>query len=436
MKISTIIPVYNAAKYISRCLDSILSQGIDEQEIICVDDGSTDNSLEILKNYESTHDNIHVLTQQNCYAGVARNNGLEIATGEYVHFMDADDYVLPGAYAKVYETAKTNSADYVKTRSKTFDMQSGTLSEKNYFSMSGFPKNIYGKVCSLIDCQDVLLKTARAPWTSFVKRSYLAEHNIRFNSLKCVNDRSFYMDVIMHTNRIVICDCYMVCYQINNKESLMGIRDDNFICLIKSYQIIKNMISDVPCELRKKVLAHEFNSLAGKYAKLNISQQKEVADMLEAFLKNFIWSELEESILNAPAAKLLYESQDIKFPDEYRVKNLTALAELYANADKIILYGAGQVCLALIEYLAKHNDNPGKVLCIVVSDKTDNPDYIMEIPVYSMEECDLDPAGEIIIATFENVQLPIYRRLSQNTSGNIWGLSDDLCEVLRSMTCW
>lgn len=427
MKISTIIPVYNAEKYISRCLDSILSQNIEEQEIICVDDGSTDNSLEILRKYEKTYNNIHVLTQQNRYAGIARNNGLTIATGEYVHFMDADDYVLPGAYVKVYETAKTNSADYVKTRSKTFDMRTGILTETNYFSMSGFPETIYGKVCSLMDCQDVLLHTARAPWTSFVKRSYLTEHDIKFNSLKCVNDRSFYIDVVMHTDRIVICDCYMVCYQINNKESLMGIRDDNFICLIESYQLIKNMVSDMPCELRKKVLAHEFNSLAGRYAKLSVSQQKEVVDILEPFLKNFHWSELNESILNGPAAKFLYESQGIKFPDKYRIKTLTALTSLYANSHRIVLYGAGQVCLSLIQYLVKHNYSPSKIFCIAVSEKANNPNHIMGLPVYPVEECDLGSADAIIIATFENVQLPIYRRLSQNSSSSIWGLTDDLC---------
>lgn len=434
LKISTIIPVYNAAKYISRCLDSILSQGIEEQEIICVDDGSTDSSLEILRKYEKAHSNIHVLTQPNRYAGVARNNGLTIATGEYVHFMDADDYVLPGAYAKVYEAAKAASADYVKTRSKTFDMQSGLLTENKYFSMSGFPKSIYGKVCSLTDCHDVLLNTARAPWTSFVKRSYLTKYDIKFNSLKCVNDRSFYMDVIMHTNRIVICDCYMVCYQMNNKESLMGIRDDNFICLIKSYQIIKNMITGMPCALQKKVLAHEFNSLAGRYAKLSASQQKEAADILDPFLKSFRWSELDESVLNAAASKFLYASQGIKFPDKYRINSLTALTSLYANSQRIILYGAGQVCLALIQYLVKHNDTSGKILCIVVSDKTDNPDLIMGIPVYSVQEYDLASADEIIIATFENVQLPIYRRLSQSTSCGIWGLTDDLCAMLRCAT--
>ncbi|MDE6845125.1 MAG: glycosyltransferase [Lachnospiraceae bacterium] len=431
MKISTIIPVYNAEKYIARCLDSILNQGIESHEIICVDDGSTDHSLEILRNYEKAHENIHVLTQKNSYAGAARNNGLAIAMGEYVHFMDADDYVLPGAYAKVYETAKVLSADYVKTRSKTFDMQSGNLIDNNYFSMSGFPDNIYGKVCSLSDCQDVLLKTARAPWTSFVKRSYLMEHNIRFNSLKCVNDRSFYMDVIMHTNRIVICDCYMVCYQINNKKSLMGIRNDNFICLIESYQIIKDMVADMPCDLKKKVLGYEFKSLAGPYAKLNTTQQKEIEDVLKPFLENIVWSELDGNVLAASVSKPIYELMNIEFPDNYQINSLSTLTDLYTNSREIILYGAGTVCLALIQYLAKYNYNLNRIQCIAVSDKANNPDCIMGIPVRSVEECNISSTTEIIIATFENVQLAIYHGLSLGTSCNIRGITDYLYTLLQ-----
>lgn len=431
MKLSTIIPVYNAEKYLNRCLDSILSQGIDAQEIICVDDGSTDHSLAVLRNYEKTYQNIHVLTQKNSYAGVARNNGLEIAKGEYIHFMDADDYVLPGAYARVYETAKIHSADYVKTRSKTFDMQSGDLIDRNYFSMSSFPESIYGKIGSLYDFQDVLLKTARAPWTSFVKRSYLMKHNIRFNSLKCVNDRSFYMDVVLHTNKIVICNCYMVCYQINNKKSLMGIRDENFMCLIKSYDIIRDIVSDTSRELKEKILSYEFNSLAGRYAKLTIVQRSAVETILKPFLENFNWNELAWNLLTFSALNPIYELLNIKFPTEYQIKDFTTLANLYTNSHKIILYGAGQVCLALIQYLSKQDYNLDKVLCITVANTANNPDHLMGIPVYSMEECNLDSANDIIIATLENAQLPIYHRLSLSTSGHIWSVTDDLYASLK-----
>lgn len=431
MKISTIIPIYNAEKYISRCLDSILAQDIESQEIICVDDGSTDHSLEILEQYERKYDNIHVLTQRNCYAGVARNNGLEIAKGEYIHFMDADDYVLPGSYTKVYETATAYAADYVKTRSKTFDMQTGILTENNYFSMSAFPDTIYGKVCSLQDYQDVLLKTARAPWTSFIRKSYLLEHNIRFNSLKCVNDRSFYMDVIMHTNRIVICNCYMTCYQINNQKSLMGIRSENFICLIKSYQIIRNLVREMPFDLKKKVLGYEFNGIVAQYGKLNIMQQKEVENIVMDFGKTLLWNEIDESIITSPAAKSLYNLLNIEFPKEYQLKNLFSLSKLYENSHGIILYGAGRVCLALLQYFTTNGYRLDKISCIVVSDTANNPNNIMKVPVCFVKECDWDFTGAIIIATFENVQLPIYHWLSSCTTCNIWGMTDELYEVLQ-----
>ena len=429
MKISTIIPVYNAEKYIARCLDSILTQGIEEQEIICVDDGSTDNSLKILRDYERSHENIHVLTQQNSYAGVARNNGLLAAKGEYVHFMDADDYVLPGAYIEVYETAKTNSADYVKTRSKTFDMKSGEMIRKNYYSMVDFPDSIYGQVYSLRDCREVLLNTARAPWTSFVRRSYLMENNIRFNSLKCANDRSFYIDVITHTDRIVICNCYMVCYQTNNKESLMGIRNDNFVCLVQSYQIIRNMVSDMPDDLRKKILKFEFRSLVGWYAKLNTVQKKEAGNILKSFLENFNWNEVDVSAFTASIMDTLSEFLDLSFPDQCRIRDLAALSEIYTNADKLVLYGAGKVCLALLQYLKRENYDLSKIVCIVVSDKSYNSVRIMGIPVRSMIECDMESVSDIIIATFENVQVPIYQMLSLIVSCNIWSISDNLYDL-------
>lgn len=432
MRISTIIPVYNAEKYLARCLDSILEQGIEEQEIICVDDGSTDNSLEILRYYEKTYHNVRVLKQKNSYAGVARNNGLLAAKGEYIHFMDADDYVLPDTYAKVYETARMNSADYVKTRSRVFDMNSGAFFQSHYFSMDNFSENIFGKVCSLKDCQDVLLKTARAPWTGFVKRSYLIENNIRFNSLKCVNDRSFYIDVITHTNKIVICNCYMVCYQTNNKESLMGIRSENFICLIKSYQLIKGMVSDIPEDLRTKILGYEFNSLAGGYAKLNITQRKEVEDVTKSFFEKFSWSEVDGSLITVPTT--MYELLDIRVPNKCRIQDIAALEEIYEKNPGLILYGAGQVCNALIQYMQKENYDLNKIACIIVSDTTHNPDYIMGIPVRSMEEYDLNSGSGIIIATLENVQIPIYQRLSSSVSCNIWTVTSNLYALIQGQS--
>ena len=93
INISIIIPVYNIEKYLKCCLNSILEQTFQEFEVICVDDGSTDHSLEILEEYKKKDKRIRIFTQENKYAGVARNNGLKHAKGEYVLFLDADDFL-------------------------------------------------------------------------------------------------------------------------------------------------------------------------------------------------------------------------------------------------------------------------------------------------------------------------------------------------------
>ena len=95
MLISTIIPVYNAEKFLCKCLDSLLNAQISEvtNEIILIDDGSTDNSLEICKDYESNHNNIKVFSQKNQGPSVARNVGLNKALGDWITFVDSDDWV-------------------------------------------------------------------------------------------------------------------------------------------------------------------------------------------------------------------------------------------------------------------------------------------------------------------------------------------------------
>ena len=101
--VSIIIPVYNTEKYLRRCLDSVCSQTLKDIEIICVDDGSTDGSAAILAEYAARDPRIKVITQKNAGAGAARNVGIEVATGEYVGFVDSDDFVDGDFYEKLLE---------------------------------------------------------------------------------------------------------------------------------------------------------------------------------------------------------------------------------------------------------------------------------------------------------------------------------------------
>lgn len=110
-KISIIVPVYNVEKYLRKCLDSLINQTLKDIEIICINDGSTDKSLEILEEYKNRDSRIILLNQENSGQSIARNNGIKKATGEYIGFVDPDDWVDLDYYEKLYNAASTNDTD-------------------------------------------------------------------------------------------------------------------------------------------------------------------------------------------------------------------------------------------------------------------------------------------------------------------------------------
>ena len=112
-KISVIIAAYNCEEFIERCIESLILQTFDDFEIICVDDGSTDGTYDILKGYEKYYHNIHIYSQKNQYAGIARNNGMSHANGEYLLFLDSDDFFNENMLEIIYKQAKKVDAEIV-----------------------------------------------------------------------------------------------------------------------------------------------------------------------------------------------------------------------------------------------------------------------------------------------------------------------------------
>ena len=106
IKISIIIPVYNSAKYLRKCLNSIINQTFDNIEIICINDGSTDNSLSIINEYAKIDSRIKVYTIENKGVSAARNYGILVATGEYIGFVDSDDYIDLNYYEEMMKQIK------------------------------------------------------------------------------------------------------------------------------------------------------------------------------------------------------------------------------------------------------------------------------------------------------------------------------------------
>ena len=112
-KVSVIVPIYNVEKYLLRCIDSLIAQSLKDIEVILVDDGSPDQCPQLCDEYAEQYKNIKVIHQKNAGLGMARNAGLKIAKGEYIAFVDSDDYLDTDALEKLYQTAKKESADTV-----------------------------------------------------------------------------------------------------------------------------------------------------------------------------------------------------------------------------------------------------------------------------------------------------------------------------------
>lgn len=145
IKVSVIIPVYNAEKYLKECLESVLNQTLKEIEIICIDDGSTDNSLEILNEYKNKDERVIVLRQVNSGSGIARNLGIKHSSGEYIAFMDADDYYPSNKVLKIlFDGCRNNNVliagGGISLRKNNELIPANKRGESNYFNEEGIIK--------------------------------------------------------------------------------------------------------------------------------------------------------------------------------------------------------------------------------------------------------------------------------------------------------
>ena len=286
-KISIIIPVYNAEAYLNQTLTTILKQSLKEIEVICVDDGSTDNSRSIIEKYAERDERVKLLTQQNQYAGVARNNGLKVAQGEYVHFMDADDYVLNYAYEAIYHKAVKMDLDCLKFMGIAYDEELKTTVENNDYSLNKLTPGDFHRLLAISD-SDARFKLCVTPWTGIYRRSFLLENNITFNNLRCVNDRSFFMHVMTTAPRVAACRDRLVVHRVNMSGSLVGQRAIHFQCQMDSFKIIeKQLLEDnVDRDIFKRIIRSELNDIVYWCKRLCIDEtygEKVVADTVEFF---------------------------------------------------------------------------------------------------------------------------------------------------------
>ena len=219
-KVSIIIPVYNVEKYLRACLDSVVNQTLKDIEIICVDDGSTDSSPAILAEYAAKDPRVKVITRPKSNAGAARNAGMAVATGEYLGFVDSDDWCELTLFEKAYAKAKTDDADVALWRYDEFDVVSGRLG-----SPHRFPDKLLALKCPFSPAdmgESVFYPMTYAPWGRIVRRSLVEDAHLFFQAIPRSNDVYFGCMVQMLARRQTLIDEALYHYRIGMATNLQS----------------------------------------------------------------------------------------------------------------------------------------------------------------------------------------------------------------------
>lgn len=222
--VSVIIPVYNAERYLQECMDSLLAQTMRGFEIICVDDGSTDGSVGMLEAYAKKDGRIRILHQQNKTAGAARNYGMSAAKGEYLLFLDADDYFSEKLLETAYRLAKESDADVALWGADSCIMPEKTIKKSNWYIKEDYLPVVQPFAAADIP-GDILRITTPAPWNKLYKREYIERHQLRYQVLPHTNDAYFTAMALMLAERIVWTAEPLVTYRRGMSESTQGKRE-------------------------------------------------------------------------------------------------------------------------------------------------------------------------------------------------------------------
>lgn len=204
-KVSVIVPVYNTEPYLEQCLDSIRNQTLKDIEVICVDDSSSDGSLDILRRYEKSDHRFIVITQEKSNAGEARNRGLSIASGEYLSFLDSDDFFHPEMLEKAYHCAKNHQSDIVVFRAQRYwEINDEYTSIDWTVKRELLPPKSDFKVDEI--SQDVFSCILGYAWDKLFSRSFIQKIDAKFQSLPVFNDSFFTYSALLQASKISLLD--------------------------------------------------------------------------------------------------------------------------------------------------------------------------------------------------------------------------------------
>lgn len=227
VSISVIIPMYNSETYIRETLSYVQNQSFSDIEIICVDDGSTDGSSTIVKEMQDSDPRIKYLYQDNLGAGVARNHGFRVASGEYVSFLDADDIFDSKMLEKSYLNAKKYDSDIVIFRSNSVDQSNNQYTELKW----ALRKELFGNrlFFSPNDVSKYIMQFSNGwAWDKLFKKSFIDEFSFHFQKIHYFNDSFFTYAALMSASKISIVDEILATKRINASQNQLSLNRSRY----------------------------------------------------------------------------------------------------------------------------------------------------------------------------------------------------------------
>lgn len=395
---SVIIPVYNVEKYLIECLDSVVNQTLKSIEIICINDGSTDNSLKILQKYALKYKNIVLISQENRGAGAARNKALKIANGEYVAFMDADDYYPSMDILEcLYNSAKENKVL----------ISGGSLNtlKDECISTKGFGKKFSFYCNRKVKYEDYQFAYG---FTRFIYHlEMLRKNNVCFPEYMSYEDPIFLVKAMCAAGEFYGMEKITYRYRIGIKKinwTSEKIRDTMKGILDLLHMSRKLEMSTLHTNIAEGIQSHLIpiltNLARGHFQIIELAQQ--INHVMDRELLKKENRDIEKYYLPSSheAVKMLEEIQE---KENLFVEQLQAFNE-------IVIYGAGYIGTKVAEYIK--NLQGTNIVCFAVTKGKENPDTISGIPVKTINELVLNKEKVlVIIATLDNFQQDIKNTL-------------------------
>ena len=241
--ISVIIPVYNAEKYLQQCLNSICNQTLRDIEILCIDDGSTDNSLNILQVYAERDPRIRIFSQKNQGAGAARNCGLRNAQGTYLSFLDADDFFESTMLEKVLHSLEQYQADFVVFNSDQYHMDTKKYVQQPWvLRLEDIPPYLPFTHRELTN--NVFKTFVGWAWDKVYRRSFVLEHNLLFQEQRTSNDLLFVFSALVLAKKITVVNEVLAHQRRGGSESLSVTREKSWHCFYDALIALRSRLQD------------------------------------------------------------------------------------------------------------------------------------------------------------------------------------------------